>query len=227
MADNDKNIQSGNVLRIGFSTLKELDEKVKAFRTINLNARKKRFILAREQIKDNSGNIIVGKGDEITLPQVIQMRRFFKPDHIFKTFQPDEGIVLISDMSSPAGIQLSMDLVTQVMNIGGGAYEAFIDRVDSMQELSQLLSKALFPKMVIVGFIPPERIREEIAFYQLIKKADPYIRIMEVQHSQIKPAAIIPKIKHVQIAADDKESWMRFIVEVVQEYTKPYSIEER
>ncbi|RME90463.1 MAG: hypothetical protein D6767_06815 [Candidatus Hydrogenedentota bacterium] len=228
MADNDKQeARSGNVLRIGISTLQELEEKIKAFRTINLNAKKKRFILARETIKDNMGNILVSKGEEITLPVVLQMRRFYKPDHVFKTFQPDEGIALISDMSTPAGIQLSMDLVTQIMNIGGGAYEAFIDRVDSIKELSQLLAKALFPKLVIIGYIPPERVREEIAYYQIIKKADPYIRIIEIQHSTIKPTPIIPKIKHLQIIAEDKESWVRFILDIIQEYTKPYSIEER
>ena len=73
------------------------------------------------------------------------LKRAFKPTHTFKTFQPDEGIVILSDMSTPAGISLSMDLVTQIMNIGGGAYEAFIDRVDSFKELNTLLQKALFP----------------------------------------------------------------------------------
>ena len=223
----EKDASGNNVLRIGFSTLQELDEKVKAIRTINLNARKKRFIIAREDILDDKGNVLVKKGEDLSLPKVMQLRRSFKSDHIIKTFQPDEGIVLISDMNSPSGIQLSMDLVTQVMNLGGGAYEAFIDRVDSFKELSTLLNKALFPKMVLVGYIPTEKLQEEAAFFQLIKKADPYIRLVEILHTPIKPNAVIPKIKHITIIPEDKDSWKRFILEIIQEYTKPYSIEDR
>ena len=32
-----------------------------------------------------------------------------------KIFQPDEGVVILSDMSDPNGIALSMDLVTQIL----------------------------------------------------------------------------------------------------------------
>lgn len=216
-----------NVLKIGISSLAELEEKVKAFRTINLNVKKRRYILSREEIKDNEGNILIKKGEDIDLSRVMLLKRWFKPTDVFKTFQPDEGIVLISDMSTPQGISLSMDLVTQIMNIGGGAYEAFIDRVDSFRELSSLLGKALFPKMMIVGFIPEEKVQEEAAFYHVIKRADPYLRILEVMQAGIKDRQILPKVHHVNIQPTDKDSWKRFIVEVVQEYTKAYSIEER
>lgn len=216
-----------NVLKIGVSSLAELEEKVKAFRTINLNVKKKRFIIAREDIRDHDGKIVVNKGEDIDLSKVMLLKRLYKPERVFKTFQPDEGIVLISDMSSPAGVQLSMDLVTQVMNIGGGAYEAFIDRVDSFKELSTLLSKALFPKMVIVGYIPVEKLNEETAFYQLITRADPYIRVIDILHTVIKPLPIVKKGRQVVISPEDRDSWKRFIVEIVQEYTKNYSIEER
>jgi hypothetical protein len=139
-------IRSSNILRIGSSTLVELEEKVKALRTINLNVKKRRFIICREDIKLASGEVIIPKGSDIDISKVMLLKRHFKPEHQIKTFQPDEGIVLVSDMSTPVGIQFSMDLVTQVMNIGGGAYEAFIDRVDSFKEFAALYNKALFPK---------------------------------------------------------------------------------
>jgi hypothetical protein len=122
-----------------------------------------------------------------------------------------------------------MDLVTQVMNIGGGAYEAFIDRVDSFKEFVALYNKALFPKLAIVGYIPiqPERIKEELAFYQLITRTDPYIRMLEILHAQIKPQPLIPRIRNLVISPEDRDSWKRFILEIIAEYTKPYSIEER
>ncbi len=219
--------KASNVLRIGESTLRELDEKVKAFRTINLNVKKRRFIISREDIRGPDNSIIVKKGEDIDLAKVKLMARHFKAEQVFKTFQPDEGIVLITDMNTPAGIQMSMDMVTQIMNIGGGAYEAFIDRVDSFKELSTLLSKALFPKLVVIGFIPTEKMQEEVAFYHVVKRFDPYIRMMEVNHTQIKPNPVLPKLKQVVIAPEDRDSWKRFIVEIMQVYTQPYSIEDR
>ncbi|MCS6971610.1 MAG: hypothetical protein N2Z22_06045 [Turneriella sp.] len=222
-------IRSSNILRIGSSTLDELEEKVKALRTINLNVKKRRYIVAREDIKLPSGEVIIAKGSDIDISKVKLLRRYFKGDHIVKTFQPDEGIVLISDMSTPMGIQFSMDLVTQVMNIGGGAYEAFIDRVDSFKEFVNLYNKALFPKLAVVGYIPMqvERVKEELAFYHLIVRTDPYIRMLEILHKQIKPQPLIPRIRNLMIVPEDRDSWKRFILEIITEYTKPYSIEER
>lgn len=222
-------IRSSNILRIGSSTLAELEEKVKALRTINLNVKKRRFVIAREDIKLPSGEVLVPKGSDIDISKVMLLKRHFKADHVIKTFQPDEGIVLVSDMSTPVGIQFSMDLVTQVMNIGGGAYEAFIDRVDSFKEFVALYNKALFPKLAIIGYIPtqPERLKEELAFYQLIARTDPYIRMLEILHTQIKPQPIVPRVRNLTITPEDRDSWKRFILEIIAEYTKAYSIEER
>ncbi|HRP68151.1 MAG TPA: hypothetical protein PLY93_01315 [Turneriella sp.] len=222
-------IRSSNILRIGTSSLGELEEKVKALRTINLNVKKRRFLVSREDIKLTSGEVIVPKGSDIDISKVMLLKRHFKADHIIKTFQPDEGIVLVSDMSTPVGIQFSMDLVTQVMNIGGGAYEAFIDRVDSFKEFAALYNKALFPKLAIIGYIPmqTERIKEELAFYQLIARTDPYIRMIEILHTVIKPNPIIPRLRNLPINPDDRDSWKRFILEIITEYTKAYSIEQR
>lgn len=226
MAGND-DIKSSNVLKIGTSTMADLTEKVKAFRTMNLKVKKRRFLISRENILDQDKNVVVKKGEDIDISKTMLLRRIYKADHEFKTFQPDEGIVLISDMTSPAGISLSMDLVTQVMNIGGGAYEAFIDRVDSFEELHSLLQKALFPKMVIVGYIPLEKLKNELAYYNEVARVDPFLRFIEILHTQIKPMPILPRLRNVTISPEDRDSWKRFIIEVVQEYTKPYSIEER
>lgn len=222
-------IRSSNILRIGSSSLTELEEKVKALRTINLNVKKRRFVISREDIKLTSGEVLVAKGSDIDISKVMLLKRHFKPDHQVKTFQPDEGIVLVSDMSTPVGIQFSMDLVTQVMNIGGGAYEAFIDRVDSFKEFAALYNKALFPKLAIVGYVPPQadRLKEELAFYQLIARTDPYIRMLEIMHTSIKPQPFIPRMRSLTINPEDRDSWKRFILEVITEYTKAYSLEER
>lgn len=219
--------KGSNVLRIGLSTLRELEEKVKAFRTINLNAKKRRFIISREDILDNNGNVVIKKGEDIDLAKVLFLKRIYKPDHVFKTFQPDEGIVLISDMNSPAGVQLTMDLVTQVMVLGGGGYEAFVDRVDSFKEMNNLMNKTLFPKLAIIGYLPRERLQEELAYYTVISRADPYLRFIEVIQTDIKPVPIIPRLKQVIIVPGDRESWKKFVLEVITEYTRNYSIEER
>lgn len=222
-------IRSSNILRIGATSMVELEEKVKALRTINLNVKKRRFIISREDIKNSSGEILLPKGSDIDISKVMLLKRHFKPDHQIRTFQPDEGIVLVSDMSTPIGIQFSMDLVTQVMNIGGGAYEAFIDRVDSFKEFATLYNKALFPKLAIVGYLPPQadRLKEEISFYQLITRTDPYIRMLEIMHATVKPQAYFQRMRSLTIDPQDRDSWKGFILEVIAEYTKAYSMEQR
>jgi hypothetical protein len=150
-----------NVLKIGYCSLDELEEKVKAFRIMNQNAVKKRYIITREPVTDPNGKLIINKAQEIDVSVAKLLRRHFKGDYVIKTFQPDEGIVIISDMDSPEGISFTMDIVTQIMNLGGGAYEGFIDRVDSFTDFIELLKKNLFPKLIIVGYIPKDKIQNE------------------------------------------------------------------
>ena len=99
-----------NILKIGYNSLYEIEEKVKAFRVMNQNAAKKRFIISRENIRDNVGKILLQKASEIDLSATMLLRRKFKPDTVFKIFQPDEGIVIISDMTTMEGVTLTMDL---------------------------------------------------------------------------------------------------------------------
>ena len=215
-----------NPLRIGVCTLDELEEKIKAFRIMNQTALKKRYILSRENVSiPESGSSILQKSSEIDISRAKLLRRHFQGGFSLKTFQPDEGIVIISDMSGMEGISLSMDLVTQIMNLGGGAYEGFIDRVDSFSDFLNLLKKALFPKLVIIGYLPPERLEMERMNFIRAKKVDQYIRAMELTHSALKPKPYFPKLKQVAIDTEDPKSWARFIVEVIREYTKPYFTE--
>lgn len=215
-----------NPLRIGVCNLDELEEKVKAFRVMNQSALKKRYVLSREVITAPGGQVVLQKSSEVDISRAKLLRRHFPNDVSFKTFQPDEGIVIISDMSSPEGISLSMDIVTQIMNIGGGAYEGFIDRVDSFTDFLNLLKKALFPKLVIIGYIPPDRLEMEKINFVRAKRVDHYIRAIELTHSTMKPQPYFPKIKQVHIDTADPKSWGRFIIEIVREYTKPYFIED-
>jgi hypothetical protein len=214
-----------NILKIGSNTLAEIEEKVKAFRVMNQNAAKKRFIITREAIKDNSGKVILPKAAEIDISATMLLRRKFKSDTVFKIFQPDEGIVIISDMTTMEGVTLTMDIVTQIMNLGGGAYEGFIDRVDSFTDFINHLKKALFPKLIIIGYIPKEKIQTEMINFVRVKRIDNYLRALEVSHSIYKPTGYFPKIKQVAIT-DDQRSWGRFVVDIIREYTKPYLTEE-
>ncbi|MBU44329.1 MAG: hypothetical protein CMN76_14000 [Spirochaetaceae bacterium] len=216
-----------NPLRIGVSTLDELEEKIKAFRIMNQSALKKRFIMSREDVRvPTNRDPLLTKGEEIDISRAKLLRRHFGGEQEFKCFQPDEGIVIVSDMNEMAGISLSMDIVTQMMNLGGGAYEGFIDRVDSFSEFLNLLKKALFPKLIIVGFLPPGRLETEQLNFVRIKRVDHYIRAIELTHSIHKPRPYFPKLKQVHIESGDQRSWARFIVEVVREYTKSYFVED-
>jgi hypothetical protein len=215
-----------NVLKIGFSTLDEIEEKVKAFRVMNQNAVKKRYLITRDPIMDGTGKLLLPKAQEIDVSAAKLLRRHFKGSDMFKVFQPDEGIVIISDMSTMEGVSFSMDIVTQIMNLGGGAYEGFIDRVDSFEEFIVLLKKNLFPRLVIVGYLPKEKIQTEIINFVKVKRLDNYLRAIELTHTVFKPQAYFPKIKQVNISQEDPKSWGRFVVEIVREYIRPYFVEQ-
>lgn len=215
-----------NVLKIGYSTLDEIEEKVKAFRVMNQNAVKKRYLITRDPILDPQGKVLLAKAQEIDVSAAKLLRRHFKGVDMFKVFQPDEGLVIISDMSTMEGVSFSMDIVTQIMNLGGGAYEGFIDRVDSFEDFIGLLKKNLFPRMIIVGYLPKEKIQTEIINFVKVKRLDNYLRALELTHTVFKPAAYFPKIKQVNISQEDPKSWGRFVVEIVREYTRPYFVEE-
>jgi len=216
-----------NVLKIGFATLDEIEEKVKAFRVMNQNAIKKRYIISRDPIfEPGTAKILLQKAQEIDVSATKLLRRHFKGSDQFKVFQPDEGLVIISDMSTMEGVGFSMDIVTQIMNLGGGAYEGFIDRVDSFEDFIELLKKNLFPRLIIVGYVPKERLQNEIINFVKVKKIDNYLRAIELTHSLHKPGSYFPKIKQVLISQEDARSWGRFVVEIVREYTRPYFVEE-
>jgi hypothetical protein len=216
-----------NPLHIGISTLDELEEKIKAFRIMNQSALKKRFILSREDVFiPGTGDKILQKGLEIDISRAKLMRRHFPGNHIFKTFQPDEGIVIISDMNEMQAIQMTMELVTQVMNLGRGAYEGFIDRVDNFGDFLNLLKKALFPKLMIIGYLSSKNLESEQLNFVRVRRVDHYIRVIEITHSQYKPRPYFPRIKNIHIDTADPKSWSRFVVEIIREYTKSYFVAE-
>jgi len=221
-----KEREKENPLKIGVATLDELEEKIKAFRNMNQTALKKRYILSRETLTVPGQGVLIQKSAEIDISKAKLLRRHYPGDHLLKTFQPDEGIVIVSDMSRMEGISLSMDIVTQIMNLGGGAYEGFIDRVDSFADFLNLLKKALFPKLIVVGYLPPDRIEMEKLNFARARKVDHYIRSLEITHSAQKPQPYFPKVKQVHIDRQDPKSWGRFILEIIREYTKPYFVEE-
>lgn len=222
----DEKIRQENTLRIGVATLNEIQERVKAYRLMNQNSKKKRFIVTREPIKADDGSLVMDKAEDFDISKTLLLKRYFHMDKEFKTFSPDEGIVIVSDMNSAAGIQLSMDLVTQIMNLGGGAYEAFIDRVDSVEELVKLYDKGLFPKLIVLGYLEEEQKTLELIKFSKIKKIDPHFRLLEVTHSETKPKAYMTTSHQVPIVVGDPKTWQRFVVEIISEYTRPYFTEQ-
>ncbi|MFN3603248.1 MAG: hypothetical protein ACK4UJ_00915 [Leptonema sp. (in: bacteria)] len=216
-----------NPLRIGIHTLDELEEKVKAFRVMNSSSLKKRFILSRENVFiPNTEQILLGKGKEIDINDIKLLRKYFSGDKVFKTFQPDEGIVLVSDMNTKESIPMSMNILTQLMSIGKGAYEGFIDRVDNFEECLKLLKKTLFPKLMIIGYIPLEDLENEKLNLIRIRRMDQYLRIIEVIYKKIKPIPYFPKLKNITLDTEDSENTNKFILEIIREYNKGYLVEE-
>ena len=223
-------IRSENPLCIGVSSLRELEEKLKAFRVMNQNSVKKRYILIREALtRPGHDKPLIEKSTEIDVAAVKLLSRYFDADEELKIFQPDEGIVIISDMSSPQGISFSMDIVTQIMNIGGGAYEGFIERIDSFGELLNLLKKVLFPRLLLIGCLSPERLEAEKINFIRAQRVDQYIRLIELTHSVYKKEPYFSKLnkcKQIHIDPDDPYAWGRLIIEVIREYTRGYFVEE-
>ncbi len=216
-----------NPLRIGLTTLDELEEKIKAFRILNLSSLKKRYIISRENIYiPNTEELILEKGKEIDVNKVKTLRKYFPGSQIFKVFQPDEGIIVISDMNKKESIPLSMDILTQLMSLGKGAYEGFIDRVDNFEECLFLLKKTLFPRLMIIGYLPVENLENERLNLVRIKRIDHYIRTIEVIHTKYKPYPYFSKIKNITIEAKNQKSWVKFLVNVIQEYNRGYLVEE-
>lgn len=225
-----ESIRSENPLRIGVSSLRELEEMLKAFRVMNQNSFKKRYVLLREVMKKPGYDTpMLEKSAEIEVPAVRLLSRYIDKDKEIKIFQPDEGIAIISDMNSPQGISLSMDIVTQIMNIGGGAYEAFIERVNSFGELLNLLKKALFPRLLLIGYLSPKRLETEKINFVRTQRVDQYIRLIEITHSVYKKEPYfskLNKLKQIHIDPDDPHAWSRLIIEVIREYTRAYFIED-
>lgn len=227
MASNQGEIQA-NPLRMGITGTEELEEKIKAFRTINGSAIKKRYLLSRQKLTDQSGQeLLLEPGTEIDMAKAKQIRRFYHGSMELKTYQPDEGISVVSDLSSPEGAPLTMEIMHSLSTLGGGRYESFIDRVDTFSELLQLIKKSLFPRMVIVGYFPHDRLRMERVNMIRLRRYDTFMRFLEVTHSEWKHSAGFPSIKQVRINPGDPEAgWDSFLNVVCREYQKPYYVEE-
>lgn len=220
-----ENQQQINILRIGVANLKELEELVKAFRLMNQYSQRKRFVVSREDLRDVYGNVIVEKAHDINISIVKLLQRNFKTETDFKIFSSDEGIAIITDAESSFAREFSLQLITTIENIGGGIYKPFIDVVPSFYELFKLFEKGLSPKMAVVGYIPVKNVAQEVNIYNEIKKYDPYIRMLDIIHDDFKPKSFLKGATLFHFDNDPKV-WHRLIMKVIQEYTKPYFMEQ-
>ncbi|MCX8123428.1 MAG: hypothetical protein N3F66_04605 [Spirochaetes bacterium] len=214
-----------NILRIGVANLSELEEIVKAFRLMNQYAKRRRFVVSREELRDMYGNIIVEKAHDINISVVKLLQRNFKPDNDFKIFSSDEGIAIVTNTESPNAKEFSLQLIATIEGIGGGIYKPFIDIVPSFYELFKLFEKGLSPKMVVVGYIPIKQVAQEVSMYNEIKKYDPYIRILDITHDELKPKSFLKGAVTFHFDNTHKV-WQRFLTKLIQEYTKPYFMEQ-
>lgn len=214
-----------NILRIGVANLSELEELVKAFRLMNQYSKRRRFVVSREDLKDNYGNIIVEKARDINISVVKLLQRNFKPDTDFKIFSSDEGIAIVTNTEAPSAKEFSLQLVAAIEGIGGGLYKPFIDTVPNFYELFKLFEKGLSPKMVVVGYIPVKQVAQEVSMYNEIKKFDPYIRILDITHDDLKPKSFLKGAVTFHFDNGHK-FWERLLIKVIQEYTKPYFMEQ-
>ena len=213
---------------MGITGTEELEEKIKAFRTINASAIKKRFLLSRQELAIPGGDeVLLEPGMEIDMPKAKQVRRHYHGSTPLKTYQPDEGIAVVSDLSSPEGAALTMQIMQYLSTLGGGRYEAFLDRTDTFSELLQLIKQSLFPRMVIIGYFPHDRLRMERLNMVRLRRYDTFIRFLEVTHSELKHSAGFPAIKQIRIDPVDPDAgWDTFLNVVCREYKKPYYVEE-
>lgn len=214
-----------NILRIGISNPAELEEIVKAFRVMNQYSKKRRFVVSREDIKDSNGAVIVEKAHDINISVVKLLQRHYKPDTVLKVFSSDEGIAVVTNAESLTGKEFSLHLKTTIESIGGGIYKPFIDTVSNFHELFKLFEKGLSPKMVVVGYIPVKNVAQEVSTYNEIKKYDPYIRMMDITHDELKPKSFLKGSPVFHFDNSDKV-WHKLISTIILEYTKPYFFEE-
>lgn len=218
---------SKNPLRMGYHTVMELEEITKAFRSMNQTGLKKRYILTAETVHNpESSRVLIEKGKEIDLSKIRILRRYFKAHDIIKTVQPDEGIMIVSDMNTQEGIEISSSIVSHLLSLGKGRYERFIDRVDSFSEFLQLLKKEIFPRLLIIGYLPADRLEMDRLNYSRVRRFDSHIRVLEVTYSPYKTNPAFPGIKQIHIQSRQEQEWDSFIQSVVREYTKPYYVED-
>ena len=218
----ESQIQKENPLQIGVCTLGQLEERISAFRVMNQSSIKKRYILSREVIDAPNGSNILKKSSEIDIASVKLLQRYFPPTKPLKIFQPDEGIVIMSSMSNPNSISFSMDIVTQILNIGGGRYEGFIERVENFSYFFNFLKKSLFPRVLLIGYLEESQVNMEKVNFLRSRKIDPFIRIIELTHNTYKKEPYFPKARQLNIDPNDSRAWSTLIIEVIREYSKPY-----
>lgn len=221
-----EDVHKENILNIGIATLRELEEMVKAFRLMNQYAQRKRFVISREDIRDPDGNILVEKARDFTIPALKLLQRIYKGDHFMKIFSPEEGIAVISDARTEYGKAFSESLNRQVINIGGGVYEAFIDSLNSLHDLFALFRKGHSPKLVVIGYLSVKSLQAELDMFSELKRFDPYLRFLDILHADVKPKSFIRDVPNFMIDEKDEKTWHKFVIRLIREYTKPYFVEE-
>ena len=224
-----KPIESSNPLSLAICSIDILENRLKQIQTMNRIATKKRFVLSRQDIVDTNGKLIVKRAQEIDLPLIKRLRYFLPGNTIIKIFQPDEGIVIVSDFSDKQGISFSMDIVTQVMNIGNGAYSAFIERVNSFYALIPLIKKSLFPKVILVGYIPKQDLQESKEDIMEIYKIDPFLKYIILTQSNNEALGLFPidasiSFKSILVENAKRDSWNDAMQVLVDEYKASYHL---
>lgn len=215
-----------NPLRMGIASVDELEEISRAYRLLNKECLKKRYIISRENVLNDQEKAIIMKGSDIEIDRVKELKKKYTGQHVLKIFQPDEGICIVCDKTEANARELERRIYHHLMRLGGGTYEGFYDRVGSLYDFLNMFIKALFPKLVIIGSIPYDLLEMERINLNRVQRLDPYIRFIEIGHYELKPFPLFKGVKYFKIENEDEENWSEFLREVIREYTKPYFVEE-
>ncbi len=217
-----------NALLCGYSSLTDIEEKLKAFRIINQSSLKKRVLLADETVfYSGTQEPLLRRGREITQVQVKELRKEYPPETIFRTIQPDEGIAVISDLTNQEGKTFTQEILRKVQGLYRPQDLRFFEHTNSFSELMELLKGTYFPKLAVIGFIPPDRTEMERVNFDRVRKFDSYLRFVELTHTIYKPQPYFPRIKQLVIDhLNEDVTWVRMLADITREYTKPYYVDE-
>lgn len=213
----DHNSQVENLLNPGETRVADLRDRMDAFRKMNEVNPKKRFLISRQSVYSESGAPLLGQGDVISEEILKNLTQVLPPQRKIKTFQPDEEVLIISDDSMIEGVQLTESISSLLKRRLGMQYILHFERSSSFVRHIQMLHNTIFPRLIILGYIPHQRMENEMRLLEEARYFDHFFRVVEILDSETKPEPYIDSCCSVHIHDEDELMDM-----VIQNYNRPY-----